>query len=321
LAAPSKSVNFETAEYDVYKAFWGYVLIRHTQGYETLLYAGILSKGSLRTFATWQGDPEEFGVTVEDEVSLRTMLQNIESLSQESPSPQNNLYVQSLRSYCSDKLWMVKFRRDDADTVIRHQLQDHLYERTQSHCIVFVRILPDIQEKELEELPKFFSAPLFKEEETREEASEEEALLEKELEELQQEEKGLQVRISCSPVVDPSRGRPAGEVLPGDIVWVHLKEDSVIYNLLRMKVPDFSGITEGVVENFVSKEGRRMMNLRISEGIEGQCVVREHVRIKTVRTTLPEVPGKKSSPEKVWFLLTGFILILLAFLVVVIKVL
>jgi hypothetical protein len=102
---------------------------------------------------------------------------------------------------------------------------------------------------------------------------------------------------------------------------VHLKEDSVIYNLLRMKVPDFSGITEGVVENFVSKEGRRMMNLRISEGIEGQCVVREHVRIKTVRTTLPEVPGKKSSPEKVWFLLTGFILIFLAFLMVVIKVL
>jgi len=320
LSKRSQSVNFETSEYDVFKAFWGYILIRHAEGYETLLYAGILSKGNLRSFATWQGDPQEFGINAEEESSLRHTLENMEILSQEAPSSGNNLYVHSLRSYCSDKLWMVKFRRDDADTVIRHQLQDYLYERTQSHCIVFVRILPDVGEKELMELPKFFTAPLFKEEEPPEEVVTEDSLSEEGIEELQEKPESLQVRIPCSPVVDPLKGLPAGELLPGDTVWVHLKEDSVIYNLLRMKVPDFAGVTEGVVEDFTSRDGRKMMNIRISEGIQGQCAVREHVRIKAVRTAIPGLPEKSSSPEKMWFFLTGFIIILLAFLVVVIKV-
>ena len=316
----AQSMNLDSAEYNVFKAFWGYVLIRHHEGYETLLYAGVLTKGSLRSFITWQGDPEEFGITIKDEAPLQTMLEHIETLSDNAPSPENNLYVQSLRKYCTDKLWMVKFRRDDADTVIRHQLQDYLYERTQSHCIVFVRVRPDVGVKELEEFPKFFTDPLFQKEEPQEETFGEDALFEEDLEELKEEEGSLQVRISCSPVVDPIRGVPAGEVLPGDIVWVHLKEDSVIYNLLRSKVPDFSGITEGVVENFVSRDGRKMMHLRISEGIFGQCVVREHVRIKTLRHGIPAMPGKPPSQEKMWFLLTGFILILLAFLLVIIKV-
>ena len=317
----AQSVDLSSAEYDVFKALWGYILIRHHEGYETLFYAGVLSKGNLRSFVTWQGDLEEFGVTVDDEDSLRSILDKMESLLREAPSPENNLYVQSLRKYCAEKLWMVKFRRDDAETVVRHQLQDYLYERTQSHCIVFVRISPDISLKELEELPEFFSESLSESEESREESSGDEEIFEEELVEVEKEEESLKVRISCSPVVDPINGKPAGELLPGDILWVHLKEDSVIYNLLRSKMPDFSGITEGVVENFTSRDGRKMINLRISEGIFGQCVVRDHVRVKSIRTSMPVVPGKNPSTEKMWFLLTGFILILLLFLIVAIKVL
>ncbi len=316
----AQSVDLSSAEYNVFRALWGYVLIRHSEGYETLLYAGVLSKGSLKSFAIWQGNPEEFGITIEDEISLRTLLEYMEKLSDEAPSSENNLYVQSLRKYCAEKLWMVKFRREDASTVIRHQLQDYLYERTQSHCIVFVRVRADMSEKDLRDLPRFFSDPIFDTQEDSEESFSEEHAFEEELENLEEEEHALQVRISCSPVVDPVHGRPAGEIVPGDVVWVHLKEDSVIYNLLRSKMPDFSGITEGVVENFTSKDGRKMMNLRISEGILGQCVVREHVRIKSARNV--PLPGgeKKMSSEKAWFLLTGFILVLLLFLVVVIKV-
>ena len=317
----AQSVDLSSAEYNVFRALWGYVLIRHSEGYETLLYAGVLSKGSLKSFAVWQGDPEEFGITIEDEISLRTLLEHMEKLLSEASSPENNLYVQSLRKYCAEKLWMVKFRREDANTVIRHQLQDYLYERTQSHCIVFVRVRADMSEKDLRDLPRFFSDPIF---DTREDSSEEgfseEHPFEEELENPEDEEHTLQVRVSCSPVVDPIQGRPAGDVLPGDVVWVHLKEDSVIYNLLRSKIPSFSGITEGVVENFTSKDGRRMMNLRISEGIQGQCVVREHVRIKSARNVPLLVGDKKMSSEKIWFLLTGFIVVLLLFLVVVIKV-
>ncbi len=312
--------SLDSSDYYAYRAVWGYVLTHHHGGYETVLFAVLIEKGTVRSLVAWQGDLKSQGIEINSDITLPTMLDHIAALSDNPSTPPESVHIQSLRQYCTDSLWMVKFHRDDAENTVRHQLQDYLYAKVESHCIVFVKLIPEISQDTLESLPDFFVGSLGANQEEESQKNPEEDTPEdgESTEGNEGENRVFHIQVRCNPVVDPIHGVPMRDIKEGNAIWVHLEEDSVIYSILRSQIPDFSGVTKSIVQEIIPHEERQMVKVRIAEGITGQLIVRDHVMVKSDQEVLVLEEMDKNSSEQMWFVLIATLGVLLLFLIIII---
>lgn len=90
------------------------------------------------------------------------------------------------------------------------------------------------------------------------------------------------VQINCKPLVDPVKGKPVSEILPGDLLAVEIEMTGGLSNVVG-KILSKSG--ESPVFPVISVErlpsGQSLIRLAVSKGIEGVAKVSADLRLKT----------------------------------------
>ncbi|MFA7621179.1 MAG: hypothetical protein WCY56_04940 [Aminobacteriaceae bacterium] len=91
------------------------------------------------------------------------------------------------------------------------------------------------------------------------------------------------VQINCKPMLDPVRGRPVSEIVPGEYIYVEVQKTGALSSVIE-KILSRAGEHPAFQVTSVERlpSGQFLIKLSISKGIDGLARVSADLRLKTV---------------------------------------
>lgn len=155
-------------------------------------------------------------------------------------------------------------------------------------------------------------ARMQKEQEEKEKAEKEA----KEKEEAEKEGNFEGTVIKCNPQVDPVKGKPSSEIMPGDIIGITVEGDGT--SALVKKYLDENNIEPLFpVDEIRETQGKKFLYVKISDEIRGYVAITKDIKIRVKETPQSEQPQKGLSfmSDLFFFGLLGGALIALLFVI------
>lgn len=115
--------------------------------------------------------------------------------------------------------------------------------------------------------------------------------------------------ISCRPLVDPVRGKPSTDVLPGDLLEVGLDGDVGASGLIQKHLRATNQAPVFPVEEVDRRENKTYIYLRISDEVRGLLTLTKTLRLKTRRASTEKERNKSALEDLGFFIMIGVALI------------
>ena len=122
--------------------------------------------------------------------------------------------------------------------------------------------------------------------------------------------------IMCTPVVDPVRGKPSSDIIPGDIIGVNIEGEGT--SALVKKYMEENNIEPLFpVDEIRDTAGKKFIYVKISDEIRGAVTITKDIKIKIKEDEVPEPPkhGMSFLGDMFFFGLLGAALIALLFVI------